>query len=666
MKQKQIQLTEGLGRTLKAQYAQSKADRVIVELRWLDDLRQFKGVYNPADEQRLVAGKSRHHSRMTRIKVKSATARLMDLVFPAGSDDNWSMESTPVSDVTPDPKVMQILTQNLQRMPTPDEIKIEVKAQADKACESMVKAIRDQLDEAHYRRLMKLVINSGNLFGTGILKGPLVNRTFKKTWAMDPLTGAWKLNNIPTLTPFIDFTPVWEMYPDTMATTFSEARYCFQRSIMPKHQVLELCSRPDFSTKVIKDYLKEHPDGDSTMLPWEIELRRLGWNLTGNTAKGKRYEVAEYWGILEAKDLTEMGMDLPDDTQDEFWSNVWLLGDHVIKIEVQPIEGMQLPYFAYYWDKDETSIFGEGIPSVIRADDQALNAANRALLDNAAICAGPQVEVNIDLLHPDETLNDVHPFKVWQRSGVGVEAQYPALRSFSMESHTNELMGIAQFFANNIHESTIPSIMHGEATSKGSVGRTASGLSMLMSAAQVTFKDQLFSIDDDVQQPFLEAAYHWNMQFNPDPSIKGDFNVVVKGTSSLVAREIRASNLDQFANSTLNQFDSPFIDRHALNKQRARVLELGEDIIIDKEQAMLLMAQQALAGGTENGNTAGMQGGTQQPGQGAAPAPQLPGTGAGAQMGQSQIGSMSGGADNQPVGPSVPPSGGYPPNTGAF
>jgi len=230
---------------------------------------------------------------------------------------------------------------------------------------------------------------------------------------------------------------------------------------------------------------------------------------------------------------------------------------------------------------------------------------------------------------------------------VGIESQYPAIREIKLDSHINEYMGLAQFFANNIHEATIPSYMHGEATSKGSVGRTASGLSMLMSAAQITFKDQLFSLDDDVQGPFLEAAYHWNMQFNPKPEIKGDFNVVVKGTSSLVAREIRATNLDQFANSTLNQFDGPFIDRHALNKQRARVLELGDDIIRDKDQAFLLMTQQALENGT---NSAGNTQGTQQPNGGAQAAPVLPGEQGAPQLPGGQAAGLAGGDNNVPNG----------------
>lgn len=589
--QNQASMLDALGLRLRSLYTKAQSDRSQIELRWLEDLRQYKGVYDPDELARLPVGKSKTFTRMTRIKVKSATARLMDLVFPAGSEDNWTISPTPNPEMETNPVLVQAIQQQLGHPLTPDEMRTAVKAQAERASELMSNEIKDQLIDAKYRKLMKLVIQSGNLFGTGVLKGPLVNRSYRKAWSLDD-SGNWSLSNVPTLMPFIEMTPVWEMYPDTMATTFYEARYNFQRTIMPKHMVLELANRPDFSAKVIKDYLREQREGDATMLHWETELRRLGWNLTGNTVKGKRYEVVEYWGVIDAQELIDVGLALPDDTMEEFWVNVWLLGPKVIKIDVQPIEGMQLPYYAYYWDKDETSIFGEGIPAVMRDDQKALNASTRAMIDNAAVAAGPQFDVNIDLLHPDEDARDVHPFKTWLRSGIGQEAQYPAIRSIPIESHTQELMSMTSFFANNIHEATLPSYMHGEATSKGSVGRTASGLSMLMSSAQVTFKDQLFSLDDDVQRPFIEGMYHWNMQFNSKPEIKGDFNVVVKGTSSLVAREIRAQNLDQFANSTLNQFDSPFIDRYELNKQRAKVLELGDDIIRDKDQALLIMAQQ--------------------------------------------------------------------------
>ena len=651
-------IADALGSKLRSQFTQVKSDRFEVERRWLNDLRQFKGVYDPDEEARMPKDKSRTFTRMTRIKVKSAAARLMDLVFPAGSEDNWSYDPTAVPELQIDPLLMQQLIMQLGRMPSPDELRVAKKAQAERASDLMEQEVRDQLTEVKYRRLMKLVIQSGNLFGTGVLKGPLVNRSYRKGWNLGP-DGQWVMSTVPKVLPFIEFTPVWEMYPDTLATSFSEARFNFQRSVLPKHMVMDLAGRPDFSTQVIKEYLREHVDGDTTMLPWEVELRRLGWNLTGNNPKGKRYEVLEYWGIIEAQELIDIGVDLPDDTMEEYWANVWLLGNRVIKVEVQPIEGMQLPYYAYYWDKDETSIFGEGIPAIMRDDQKGLNSSTRAMQDNAAICAGPMLEVNLDLLHPDEDPRNIHPFKVWLRSGVGAEAQYPAIRGIQLDSHTQEYLTLASFFANNIHEATIPSYMHGEATSKGSVGRTAAGLSMMMSAAQITFKDQLFSLDDDVQRPFLEAMYHWNMQFSDKQEIKGDFSVAVKGTSSLVAREIRAQNLDQFANSTNNQFDAPFIDRHALNTQRAKVLELGDDIIRDKDQAFLLQVQQDLANGNNPQQIGAPQGLAPNPA-GPTGSPIYPGGPSTPQMGGDQSAPALGGTSASPDdGSGMQNSGGF-------
>lgn len=578
-----------LGARLRGKFDKVKNDRVWTEKRWLQDIRQFKGIYDPEEESRFGKNRSRTFTRMTRIKVMSVDARLMDLEFPAGSEDNWSIEATPNPDIdVPSETIMIAQMQAGRPLTTSEQFDLKAAA-AKKAATAMEREIRDQLDEIRYRATLKSVIHSGNLYGTGILKGPLVNRKSKKSWVLDEI-GNWAISHQPVLLPYVQFTPVWNVYPDTAATTFADASFVFERNVLPKHFVLGLAERQDFNGEKIRNYLRDHQDGDSTPLFWETELRMLGLNLNGLASGQKRYEVLEYWGAVDYADLEGLGIDATElavDESSELWANVWILGNQVIKAELQPIDGVTLPYYAYYYTKDETSIFGEGIPSIIRDDQKGLNAALRALQDNAAICAGPQFEFNTDLADVGDDPRDVYPFKVWLRSGMGAEAQYPALRILPVPSHTGEFLQMMQMFANNIHEATIPSYMHGEATSKGSVGRTVGGLSLLMSAAQISLKDQLTSIDDDVIRPFIEAMYHWNMTFNQKPEIYGDFSVNVKGTSSLVAREVRAQNLDQFAASTLNQFDVQFVDRLELNKQRAAVLELGEGIIKDPESMFI-------------------------------------------------------------------------------
>jgi hypothetical protein len=115
---------------------------------------------------------------------------------------------------------------------------------------------------------------------------------------------------------------------------------------------------------------------------------------------GNKYEVLERWGYLDGQQLRDAGVTVPDERLHEsFFSNVWMLPDGtIIKAVLQPINGVTWPYHLYYFDKDESSIFGEGLASIMRDDQTMLNASTRLMLDNAAMTAGAQLEVNPHLL----------------------------------------------------------------------------------------------------------------------------------------------------------------------------------------------------------------------------------------------------------------------------
>jgi hypothetical protein len=112
---------------------------------------------------------------------------------------------------------------------------------------------------------------------------------------------------------------------------------------------------------------------------------------------------------------------------------------------------------------------------------------------------------------------------------------------------------------------------------------TASGMSMLMGAANIVIKDLITAWDEGVTRPFLTALYRWNMQFHKDNSIKGDFDVKARGTASLVAKEVRARQLNEFANLTANDLDAPYIKRDKLNRMRAEANELGDVVKSEDE-----------------------------------------------------------------------------------
>jgi hypothetical protein len=107
-----------------------------------------------------------------------------------------------------------------------------------------------------------------------------------------------------------------------------------------------------------------------------------------------------------------------------------------------------------------------------------------------------------------------------------------------------------------------------------------------------------------VTRPFLQSLYAWNMQFNDDDSIKGDFDVKARGTASLVAKEVRAQQLNNFAQMTANPMDAPYIKRDKLNAARAEANELSDIVKTEDEMAaeqnspqaqQAQQAQQALA-----------------------------------------------------------------------
>ena len=69
---------------------------------------------------------------------------------------------------------------------------------------------------------------------------------------------------------------------------------------------------------------------------------------------------------------------------------------------------------------------------------------------------------------------------------------------------------------------------------------------MLMSATNGSIRNVVKNVDDYLLAPMGKAFYSFNMQFDYDPSIKGDLEVKAQGTKSLMANEVRSQRLMQF------------------------------------------------------------------------------------------------------------------------
>jgi hypothetical protein len=178
-------------------------------------------------------------------------------------------------------------------------------------------------------------------------------------------------------------------------------------------------------------------------------------------------------------------------------------------------------------------------------------------------------------------------------------------------------------------ESTgIPSFSHGQTGVMG-VGRTASGISMLMGAAAQNIKTVVKNVDDYLLAPLGKAMFAFNMQFDFDPESNGDLAVVARGTESLMRNEIRSQRLMQVMQMGSNPAMAPMIKFDYILREIAASLDLDEDKILNDPreaavQAMLMKAYMA-----ENPQQQPQAPQQQPQGEGGVPGPENP-TGGGA------------------------------------
>jgi hypothetical protein len=594
-----------LGTKLQDEWQLAEGEKIFTERRMIRDLRQYRGQYDPEILTKIHPNRSKAFIRLTRTKVKTFDARMMDIQFPANDDKNWVIESTPVPDLSGpviESIAKQMMEQNGGKVPSEDEIQEIVIKQSDKQAASMENEIADQLTEFDYRSTIRDVLHSGHIFGTGVLKGPMVKEITVKRWYRDT-AGDWKQIKIKRIIPTAQFVPVWDIYPDMSAKHMKDLRYVWQKHLFTKNRLSTLAKRSDFDTKAILAFIDAYPTGNAVYKDYEELLREMSTNSESdgdtNPIKREKYEVHERWGFLDIDDAKELVPDVEQEVWDlmgpEVACNIWMLDNIIIKAVISPVEGADIPYYFYYFDKDETSIFGDGVPRIMRDPQMLYNASIRAMLDNAAISAGPIIEANIDLLADGEDPLELFPFRVFQRIGTGIEAGQKAITVTTLPSYTNEFLGLVEFFQESADQSTtIPRTLHGGSEMPGGAGnQTATGMSMLIGASNITLKDQVQYFDDGVTRPFIKSMYFWNMEFNAKENIKGDFNITARGSKSLIAKEVKMEQINQFLALTNNENDMQYIKRDVLLRELAEIFDLDRLGFIRSEAEVAANQQRA-------------------------------------------------------------------------
>lgn len=617
----QEQELNSLGSRLSKIFQEYKDARRETEHEWLKDLRQYNGIYEPEVLRHLseAGPRSKVFVGLTRTKVMAAYSRIVDLLFQQG-DLFFTVSPTPIATIDPltamqmrqmateqivaasgmDPEMNADLIQ-ARMAELESEFMDQEKAMAEDAAEKMTTVIADQLIEADADQKLKESMLEACIFGSGAVKAGTVKIDRKQSYTKalgEDGQPTFVMSMVEEPVPELESVSIFDLYPDPYCTTLEDCDGLFRRHVLTRTQFRELADLPGFDGDMVRYLLKQNRKGNYIEEDHERDRRRIAG--IHDHAEPNRFEVFEYWGSIDGYELKDHGIELPEgaDLSADFQACVWMCDSKILKVIMNPVAGYKVPYHIFPYERSPHQFWGIGVPRMMRDSQSTMNAAVRIWLDNLALSSGPMMEVNTDLLAAGEDPTDIHPWRVFLREGG--DGSMPAVRWYQPVANANGLNQIVELFRRFADETTsLPSYTHGQQTA--SLNKTATGISMLMGAANVALKSTIKNIDDFLLEPMIEGLFHWNMEYNPRQDIKGDLRIVARGSTALVQKEVQSQRLLQFLSLVSNPMDSALIDRNKLLRDIAQTLDIDPDDVIKSEER--LQAEQAI----QNQMLAGMQ-----------------------------------------------------------
>ena len=407
--------------------------------------------------------------------------------------------------------------------------------------------------------------------------------------------------------PRIEAVSVWDFHPDPSAISLDDAEYVIQRHRMNRQQLRALQNKPYFDKEVLSDVIAYGPN--YTDKYYEDTVRN---DENDPAYQDNRFEVLEYWGVLDAYFAKEIGMELPAgmDDLDQVQINAWVCGPRVLRCVLNPFTPARIPYHAVPFEVNPYNIFGVGVAENMEDAQMLMNGHMRMAIDNLALAGNLVFDVDEAALVPGQNF-DIFPGKIFRRQSGVTGTAINGLKFPNTAGENIQMYQIARQLADE--ETGIPSIMHGQTGVTGT-GRTASGLSMLLGSAGLSMKTVIKNIDDYMLKPLGESYFQWNMQFNDDaPDIVGDLEIKPRGASAVMQKEVRTQRLTALLQTVSNPMLAPFIKLPNLMRELAISQDIDPDSLVNNMNEAAIYAemlkglQNAQQGTGPEGGPAGQQ-----------------------------------------------------------
>lgn len=510
---------------------------------------------NPADSTKATA-----FVMVTARYVDAGTAKVCETALPVDGKP-FTLKATPVpelSSASEDSTPAEQITG--QPMPGPDGQPVAVKdlakhqiEKAEKAAEKACARIYDWMVEYKHPAEMRKVIFDGARIGTGVIHGPIPEPRKARVLRRDAQSGAVALEIVQKIKPAARWVDPWNFYPAPgCGEDIHRGGHAFEYDRMLAAELAGL-SGPGWIKPAIMEVIKEGPNKVNLEQgnPHEPQHKKQFdvWHFTGKIARAA-FEAAN----------GDQAEELPEGV-DEVQAVVTLVNDRVVRAIRPVLESDNLPYRVFNWRRRAGHWAGVGVAEQVKTPQKVVNAATRAMLNNAGMSAGSQIVSIMGALIPADGNQKITPDKLWwldPASAAGIDDVRKAFAAFEWPNSTPQLMSIVEYgFKLAEEHSSIPLITQGQ--SGDTTPDTFGGQQLQDNNANQLLRDVGFGLNDTVTTPLVDDFYEW-LLLDPDvpDDEKGDYQVDTSGALAIIEKALQ----DQFIPQLVAASKDPAYDLH--------------------------------------------------------------------------------------------------------
>ncbi len=565
-----------LGIYASAIYARNREHRIScgMENELVECLYAGSGRYKPEElaRYRMAANADPVYFPYTELKIQAAVAWISE-IFLNSSERTYMIKPTPRPDM-PQEEVRRLAdqyaaewVQNFGGVPSTeedawafffycqarkDELDNAIDSAAREKARNMERLIEDQFVEGGWRKAVEDVIRDMATYGTGVLKGPVWRKRSRVAHVPGP-GGETTCELVEKLVPEWTHVDPFDLFPSPGSESIDDGPLVIKTKILPK-DLFALRDEPGYDREKILQILERYPNGGLLLPGVSDQERREQRNDGGDTTTSAFLEGFEFWGDCLGRDLMSWGVSVnldgaPLEAEAYYECNLIVLDGECVYAALMD-RRLGRPFFKGTFYPQVGSWWGNSPCRMMRDVQREMNAAKRSLVHNMGMASGPaKVIYNINALENPQDARVTKPWQVYVGKGnaaVGMGGNGRLVDYLVTPSIMRELSEEFEMCIKHADLITgIPAYSHGSNMAAGS-SRTASGLAMLMDAAQRGIKQVIFSLDQEVMRPCITYLYRLNLLTSEDPSVKGDCEVSTGGLLAVISRDRNLDMIREF------------------------------------------------------------------------------------------------------------------------